>query len=132
MLAASIYKKSKGSLRVLDAMCGCGVRSLRYLVEADADFVLANDANDENREIIENNLSSAEGDKGRWTVRSNEANRVMTECYLQRDFFDLVDVDSFGSDSSFLRSAFSCLKFGGLVYLTSTDGYSSGGHRPHQ
>nr|POE85826.1 trna (guanine(26)-n(2))-dimethyltransferase [Quercus suber] len=57
----------------------------------------------------------------------------MAECYLQRDFFDLIDVDSFGSDSSFfLRNAMNALKLdGGLLYVTSTDGYSSGGHRPH-
>lgn len=61
-----------------------------------------------------------------------EANRVMTECYLQRDFFDLIDVDSFGSDSSFLRSAMNALRLDGLLYVTSTDGFSSGGHRPYQ
>lgn len=132
VLAASLYKKSTGRLRVLDAMCGCGVRSLRYLAEADADFVLANDANDDYRSLIVGNLSSVRDKEGRWVVESNDANRVMTECYLRRDFFDLIDVDSFGSDSTFLRSAFNCLKLGGLLYITSTDGYSSGGHRPHQ
>ncbi|KAK4769528.1 hypothetical protein SAY86_027678 [Trapa natans] len=131
VLAASLYKKCTGRLRVLDAMCGCGVRSLRYLAEADADFVVANDANDDYRSLIVGNMSSVQEKEGRWVVESNDANRLMTECYLRRDFFDLIDVDSFGSDSTFLRSAFSCLKLGGLLYLTSTDGYSSGGHRPH-
>lgn len=135
VLAASLYRKSKGKLRVLDGLCGCGIRSLRYLVEAEADFVLANDANDENRGVICRNLAQVPrgfGDERRWTVTNFEANRVMTECYLQRDFFDLVDVDSFGSDSSFLRSAMNALRLGGLLYVTSTDGFSSGGHRPYQ
>lgn len=96
--------------------------------------MLANDANDENRGLITGNLSqiprSSEGKK-RWVVTHFDANRVMSECYLQRDFFDFIDVDSFGSDSSFLRSAFNALKLNGLVYVTSTDGYSAGGHRPH-
>ncbi|OWM69880.1 hypothetical protein CDL15_Pgr025729 [Punica granatum] len=131
VLAACLYRNSYGRLRVLDAMCGCGVRSLRYLAEAEADFVLANDANDDYRSVIEGNLSRVLDEEGRCTVVSNDANRVMTECYLRRDFFDLIDVDSFGSDSTFLRSAFNCLKLGGLLYITSTDGYSSGGHRPH-
>ncbi|XP_057979386.1 tRNA (guanine(26)-N(2))-dimethyltransferase isoform X2 [Malania oleifera] len=134
VLAASLHKKSNGSLRVLDAMCGCGVRSLRYLVEAEADFVLANDANDDYRRVVLSNLSRVgrgSGDKQRrWAATHFDANRVMTECYLQKDFFDLIDIDSFGSDSSFLRSAYNALKLGGLVYITSTDGYSSGGHRP--
>jgi tRNA (guanine26-N2/guanine27-N2)-dimethyltransferase len=58
------------------------------------------------------------------------ANRLFSECYLQKEFFDLVDIDSFGGDSSFLRSALCVVKIGGLLYLTSTDGRSSGGHRP--
>eukprot|EP00961_Rhodomonas_salina_P276226 3731507-Rhodomonas_salina.1 len=34
-------------IRVLDAMCGAGVRALRYLEEGKASFVHANDANDD-------------------------------------------------------------------------------------
>ena len=62
----------------------------------------------------------------------NDANRLMVESYLNREYFDIVDVDSFGSDSSFLRSAIMVVRDGGLLYLTSTDGFSSGGHRPQQ
>ncbi|XP_061368055.1 tRNA (guanine(26)-N(2))-dimethyltransferase isoform X2 [Gastrolobium bilobum] len=132
VLAASLHKKFNGSLRVLDALCGCGVRSLRYLAEADADFVVANDGNENYGSTIVENLSrvSKEEEK-RWVVTHLEANRVMTEYYLQKSFFDFIDVDSFGSDSSFLRSAINALRIGGLLYVTSTDGYSSGGHRPH-
>ncbi|KAG2730616.1 hypothetical protein I3843_01G296900 [Carya illinoinensis] len=136
VLAASLYKKSKGELRVLDALCGCGIRSLRYLVGAEADFVWANDANDEYRRIISENLSRVVRrgleDERRWTVTHFDANRVMAECYLQREYFDFIDVDSFGSDSSFLRSAMNALKLDGLLYVTCTDGYTSGGHRPCQ
>ncbi|KAK6932932.1 hypothetical protein RJ641_035826, partial [Dillenia turbinata] len=92
--------KSKGNLLVLDALCGCGIWSLRYLVEAKADFVLANDANDNNKCVILHNLP--------------------------RGLFDLIDIDSFGIDSMFMRTAFSALKLDGLLYLTSTDDFSSG------
>ncbi|ESQ44450.1 hypothetical protein EUTSA_v10005995mg [Eutrema salsugineum] len=134
VLSATLYKRSKGSLRVLDAMCGCGIRSLRYLAEADADFVIANDANDANRKVITDNLSKIErgtGDDRRWVVTHMLANKAMIERYMVGDFFDLIDIDSFGSDSAFLRDAFNALRLGGLLYLTSTDGYSSGGHRPY-
>ncbi|CAH8268809.1 unnamed protein product [Arabidopsis lyrata] len=134
ILSATLYKRSNGSLRVLDAMCGCGIRSLRYLVEADADFVMANDANDANRRVITDNLSKVErgvGDERRWVVTHMLANKAMIERYMVADFFDMIDIDSFGSDSSFLRDAFNALRLGGLLYLTSTDGYSSGGHRPY-
>ncbi|KAF9597681.1 hypothetical protein IFM89_021159 [Coptis chinensis] len=134
VLAASLYKKSNGTLRVLDAMCGCGVRSLRYLVQAEADFVWANDANEECKGTILSNFENGGGvleSEGRWVVTHSDANRIMAECYLKRDFFDLIDIDSFGSNSSFFRSAYDSLKLDGLLYVTSTDGFSSGGHRPH-
>lgn len=132
VLAASLQKKANGSLRVLDALCGCGIRSARYLKEAEADFVVANDGNDSYGRIIEENLSRVSAkEEGRWVVTHLEANRVMTDYYMQKNLFDFIDVDSFGSDSSFLRSAIITLKFGGLLYVTSTDGFSSGGHRPH-
>uniref|UniRef100_A0A6N2KY79 tRNA (guanine(26)-N(2))-dimethyltransferase n=1 Tax=Salix viminalis TaxID=40686 RepID=A0A6N2KY79_SALVM len=134
VLAASLYNQSKGKLRVLDALCGCGIRSLRYLMESKADFVLANDANDEHRRVILDNLKRVDrgfGDERKWAVTHLDANRVLSECYLQKDFFDLIDIDSFGSDISlFLRSAMNTLSFDGLLYVTSTDGHSSGGHHP--
>lgn len=135
VLAAALHKKSNGSLRVLDALCGCGIRSLRYLEEADADFVAANDGNENYGSTIVENLSRAKkglANEQRWVLTHLEANRVMTDYYLQKNFFDFIDIDSFGSDSSFLRSAIISLKLGGLLYVTSTDGFSSGGHRPHQ
>ncbi|KAK7317024.1 hypothetical protein RJT34_00903 [Clitoria ternatea] len=132
VLAASLHKKDNGSLRVLDALCGCGIRSLRYLAEAEADFVAANDGNESYESTIVENLSRvSEIEEKRWVVTHLEANRVMMDYYLQKSFFDFIDVDSFGSDSSFLRSAICTLKLGGLLYVTSTDGFSSGGHRPH-
>ncbi|KAL2526798.1 N2 [Abeliophyllum distichum] len=133
VLAAAIYKKSHNALRVLDAMCGCGIRSLRYLAEADADFVMANDANEEYGSVIMGNLERVgkrSEENKRWVVTHSDANRVLTECYLRRDYFDFIDIDSFGSDSSFLRSAMGAVKLDGLLYVTSTDGYTSGGHRP--
>ncbi|KAK9077975.1 hypothetical protein SSX86_002032 [Deinandra increscens subsp. villosa] len=132
VLAAALYKKSNDKLRVLDAMCGCGIRSLRYLAEAKADFVLANDANEDCNGVIVSNLSTVSvEDEGRWKVSHSIANRVLAEKYVEREFFDFIDVDSFGSDSSFFRCALDTVKLGGLLYVTSTDGFSSGGHRPN-
>ncbi|GAA0146640.1 RNA methyltransferase [Lithospermum erythrorhizon] len=134
VLSAALHKKANGTLRLIDAMCGCGVRSIRYLAEAEVDFVIANDANQEYRGLISENLSRVvkgfEEEVKRWEVRHLDANRLMMECYLNKDFYDFIDVDSFGSDSMFLRAAIGAVKLGGLLYLTSTDGYTSGGHRP--
>ncbi|XP_071709600.1 tRNA (guanine(26)-N(2))-dimethyltransferase-like [Rutidosis leptorrhynchoides] len=131
VLAAALHKKSNSKLRVLDAMCGCGIRSMRYLAEAKADFVLANDANEDCNDVIVSNLSSVSSeDEGRWCVNHSVANRLLAERYVERDYFDLIDIDSFGSDSSSIRFALDTVTLGGLLYITSTDGFSSGGHRP--
>jgi hypothetical protein len=55
--------------------------------------------------------------------------RLLAAAYLSEDFFDLVDVDAFGSDTSWLAAALGAMRFGGLLYITSTDGLSSGGAR---
>ncbi|CAI5505444.1 unnamed protein product [Closterium sp. Naga37s-1] len=51
-------------------------------------------------------------------------------CNEQRAFFDLVDVDAFGSDTRFIGPALAATALGGLLYLTATDGFSSAGHAP--
>ncbi|XP_078436266.1 N2,N2-dimethylguanosine tRNA methyltransferase isoform X2 [Wolffia australiana] len=138
VLSAVLHGRALGSsVSVLDAMCGCGVRSLRYLKQAQAGFVWANDADEQHRKTILSNLSRAENgreieEKKRWVVSHADANRVLAESYLHRRFFDLIDIDSFGSNSGFMRAAVAAVKVGGLLYLTSTDGYTSGGHRPQQ
>ena len=59
VLAATVYKQERGILRVLDALGGCGVRSLRYWQESHADYVWLNEGNPENNSIIQNNLAPA-------------------------------------------------------------------------
>ncbi|KAJ7553159.1 hypothetical protein O6H91_06G085700 [Diphasiastrum complanatum] len=148
VLAAAAHKLEKGSLRVLDAMCGCGVRAMRYIMHSGADFVLANDAckqfmlqNLERCSVIgstsiltqshclTDHILTAESSN--WKVTHVDANRLLSSRYLANDYFDLIDVDSFGSSSVCLRSALAAVRHGGLLYVTSTDGVSSGGRRPY-
>jgi tRNA (guanine26-N2/guanine27-N2)-dimethyltransferase len=53
--------------------------------------------------------------------------RLLTSCYLRDDFFDLIDVDCFGSETTSFGAALSAVRYGGMLYLTSTDGFSAGG-----
>ncbi|KAG2499128.1 hypothetical protein HYH03_002711 [Edaphochlamys debaryana] len=61
-----------------------------------------------------------------------DANRLLTNCFMREDYYDLVDVDSFGSETQFLPAAIDAVRFGGLLYLTSTDGFTSSGKRPER
>jgi len=126
VLAAAFYRAQQGQLRVMDAMSGCGVRSLRYVLESGADYVWANEGNGDLRSLIQSNLShslSAE----RYKITHQDANAVFFDCHVRQDFYDLIDVDSFGSPTPTLSTALWAVKIGGLLYLTSTDGRATSG-----
>jgi tRNA G26 N,N-dimethylase Trm1 len=51
-------------------------------------------------------------------------------CALRRQLFDLIDIDSFGGDTSFVGLALGALRYGGLLCLTSTAGPVAAGRDP--
>uniref|UniRef100_A0A0E0DPY3 tRNA (guanine(26)-N(2))-dimethyltransferase n=1 Tax=Oryza meridionalis TaxID=40149 RepID=A0A0E0DPY3_9ORYZ len=132
VLAATLHRRAAGPsapFLCLDAMCGCGVRALRYLAQVGADFVWANDASEALRPVIVGNLSRFErAPDRRWAVSHLDATRLLSERYLRREYFDVIDVDSFGGDAAYIRAALLALRIGGLLYLTSTDWRSARGY----
>lgn len=129
VLAALDYRQRHGELNVLDAMSGCGVRSLRYWLESGADALWANDSNPDVGPTLRHNLRAAIA-QGRCRITHQDANAAFFECYQQRRYYDLVDVDAFGAPGSWLGSSLWATKIGGLLYLTHTDGSSSCGRYP--
>ncbi len=131
ILAAAIYKQETGKLKVLDVMTGCGVRSLRYYLESGADAIWANDSNPEINTILEQNIiNNIPQNKVKITYKN--ANKIFFNCYDNQDYYDLVDVDSFGSPNPYLSTMLWATKIGGLLYLTSTDGRTATGHLPQK
>ncbi len=129
VLAAAVYRSQRGELRVLDAMTGCGVRPLRYQLEANADWVWANEGNPELREVLTRNLHAGMRSRS-YRMTHQDANQIFFTCYQQRDFYDLVDIDCFGSGAPYLSTGLWATRIGGLLYLTSTDMRTTGGHNP--
>jgi tRNA (guanine26-N2/guanine27-N2)-dimethyltransferase len=129
VLAAAVYRQQTGQLRVLDAMTGCGIRVLRYGVEAQADYLWANDGDPEVHFTLRQNLASFL-ERDRWQITHEPISRVLWQCALDRDYYDLIDIDAFGNPADFLPFCLSALRYGGLLYLTSTDGRSISGHFP--
>lgn len=134
ILAALAYRQHpnnpNGRLRVIDAMTGCGVRAVRYLLEAEADYVWANEGNGDLNGLIQTNLQSNLGPQRssrRYHLTHQDASSVFFDAYQRRDFYDLVDVDSFGSPAPMLSTSLWAVKLGGLIYLTSTDGRATSG-----
>lgn len=129
VLAAAVYRAETGKLRVLDAMAGCGVRSLRYLAESGADWAWVNEGNPELAELLQQNLAEEIAADRCWVSHLN-ANKLLCDRYLQEDFYDLVDIDSFGSPMTYATAVLWATKIGGLIYLTSTDGRTIAGLLP--
>jgi tRNA (guanine26-N2/guanine27-N2)-dimethyltransferase len=139
VLAAAIYRQDCGSLKVLDALAGCGVRSLRYLQESNADYLWINEGNPQLNSLLKQNLTEAMRRSLRCAIATDcyqithlDAHRVFFHCYQQRDYYDLVDVDCFGSAVPYLNTMLWATKIGGLMYLTSTDGRTLTGHTPEK
>ncbi|WP_017297213.1 hypothetical protein [Nodosilinea nodulosa] len=128
VLAAAVYRQRHGHLRVLDAMTGCGVRPLRYGLEAGADWIWANEGNPDLAGLLRQNLAVLPASTRQITHR--DANQVFFDCYQQRDFYDLVDIDNFGGPTPYTSTGLWATRLGGLLYLTSTDGRATSGHDP--
>ncbi len=131
ILAATVHRQHTQRLRVLDAMAGCGIRSLRYWTESGADWLWVNDSNPELATVLHENLSKAIA-QGCAQITHQDANRIFFDCYTRQDYYDLVDVDCFGSAAPFLSTSLWSVAIGGLLYLTSTDGRTVGGSPPEQ
>jgi tRNA (guanine26-N2/guanine27-N2)-dimethyltransferase len=122
LLARSLA--ARGPLRVLDAMAGCGIRALRYGLEAGAAAVWANDADPDRLSLVQRHLAGLGG--VRCTART--AQHVLADCLQRQERFELVDLDGFGCPTALLPLALEAVAFDGVLYLASTDGRSPTGH----
>jgi tRNA (guanine26-N2/guanine27-N2)-dimethyltransferase len=131
VLAAAVLRQGLGRLRVLEAMAGCGVRSLRYGCESGADFLWVNDGNPDLAPVLTANLrQNLDALPHRLTL--DNARRLLSRCSGAADYYDLVDVDCFGDAMPELRQALGATRLHGCVYVTSTDGRSLTGHLPNK
>lgn len=113
-------------LTVLDAMCGSGVRALRYIEEGRADFVVANDAdNDLEHERVSNLREHVA--RGAASLSTGDALDSYFSAKLQRRYYDFIDADGFGSGTPHSAEAWFALRLGGLLYLCSTDARTAAG-----
>ena len=116
--------------RVLDAMSGSGVRTLRYVLEGGASFVLANELM-EGEHPLEANLAPLVAD-GRCNVSHSDAIDLYLRGKLDGTRFDMVDVDAFGTGQPHLSEAWYALKAGGLLYICATDSLTTKGENRHK
>jgi tRNA (guanine26-N2/guanine27-N2)-dimethyltransferase len=129
VLAAAVYRQQYPQLEVLDGMSGCGIRALRYALEAKADWLWINEANPEHAAVLQQNLK-AQLPPAQVQVTIGSVRDVLQDCLQQRRYFDLVDLDCFGSPSAYLPDCIRATRLNGLMYLTTTDSRTCEGHNP--
>jgi tRNA (guanine26-N2/guanine27-N2)-dimethyltransferase len=129
VLAAAVYRQQNSCLDVLDGMSGCGIRALRYALEAKADWLWVNEANPEIATVLRQNLT-VQLPQTLFQVTTQSVRHVLQDCLGQRRYFDLVDLDCFGSPAAFLTDCVRATRLNGLMYLTSTDSRTCEGHNP--
>lgn len=125
LLARTIARPER--LRVLDLMAGCGVRSLRYGLEAGATEIWANDADPDRTPWLETNLRGLPA-AAKHRLGSQPARALLVELIGQGRRFDLVDVDAFGWPGSLLPPVIDLLAEGGVLFLAGSHGRVATGH----
>ena len=116
------------ALPVLDLMAGCGIRALRYGLEAGARSVWANDADADRLPWLRHNLQPLAATDCRVRSTALTAQKLLARCLLAERRFGLVDLDAFGCPTPLVAPALEALHFDGVLYLASTDGRSPTGH----
>jgi tRNA (guanine26-N2/guanine27-N2)-dimethyltransferase len=129
VLAAAVYRLQSSQLEVLDGMSGCGIRALRYALEAQADWLWVNEANPEIAPVLQQNLG-AQLCPEQVRVTTQSVRQVLQDCLGQQRYFDLVDLDCFGSPAAYLADCVRVTRLNGLMYVTSTDSRTCEGHNP--
>ena len=117
----------EGPLSVLDLMTGCGIRALRYGLEAGAEEIWANDADTERLPLVRLNLEALPA-KVAWRCSSLNARDLLAGILQSRQRFALVDLDAFRSPAALVPLALEAVAPGGVLYLTSSDGRAATGH----
>ncbi|MBI4214998.1 methyltransferase domain-containing protein [archaeon] len=98
---------------ILDLLCASGARGLQY---AAAGFKVH--LNDASPAAVKAAKANAKKNRLSASFSCEEANRFIHSC---KQRFGAVDVDPFGSPSSFLQHVFRVIERNGIIALTATD-----------
>ena len=132
-------EKFSPALHWLDLMAGCGIRALRWGLEAVKPSLLAsgveqlpelwvNDADLERASLLERNLAPLRQEQISLKLFHQPAEVLLSRAYLDQCRFDLIDLDCFGCPNAFLQPVLQVLASEGLLLLASSDGRSPTGH----
>ena len=125
---ATVTKRME-PLHWLDLMAGCGIRALRWGLEASQACchpprIAVNDADGDRLPLLQHNLSRVAGA----CCSNRSAEQLLSHAHATGQFYDLIDLDGFGQPGALIQPALQTLAFNGILVLASTDGRSPTGH----
>ncbi|MEM2104280.1 MAG: tRNA (guanine(10)-N(2))-dimethyltransferase [Candidatus Bathyarchaeia archaeon] len=122
VLALQVYQRIVNrEISICEPLAGCGVRGIRFAKEVKAvKKVLVNDINEKAYVLARYNVEINRL-RRRITVKNYDANFLLAGYSAPYKRFDVIDLDPFGSPSSFLDSAIRATRDGGLLAVTATD-----------
>ncbi|XP_069739236.1 tRNA (guanine(26)-N(2))-dimethyltransferase isoform X2 [Phaenicophaeus curvirostris] len=111
----------EGGLRVLEALAASGLRSIRFALEVPGlGAVVANDASPRAVALMRRNVAFG-GVGALVTPHMADARTLMYQSKVNREPFDAIDLDPYGSPAPFLDAAVQAVSEGGLLCVTCTD-----------
>lgn len=114
---ANLGKDYKFTL--VDVMSATGLRAVRYLRELDhTEKILANDLDSKAVDLIKINAELNGDTENKIEIHQNDAAALM---YSKPKYFDVVDLDPYGTAIPLIDSAILSCKNNGLVLATFTD-----------
>jgi tRNA (guanine26-N2/guanine27-N2)-dimethyltransferase len=104
---------------LVDVMSATGLRAVRYLKELNhVDKIIANDLDAKAVELIKVNAELNGDTESKIEIHQKDAAELM---YTKMKYFDIVDLDPYGTAIPLIDSAVQACKNNGLVLATFTD-----------
>ncbi|MFX1250230.1 MAG: tRNA (guanine(10)-N(2))-dimethyltransferase [Promethearchaeota archaeon] len=125
LLLAILYSESS-DLTICEPTCGTGIRGIRYALEiGENNEILMNDLNPLATKLTKHNLQKNNQEitnQGCTTnVTTEDAIYLFSKHRNEKQFFDVIDIDPFGSPARYFSSGILALKREGIICFTATD-----------
>ncbi|MFX0211497.1 MAG: hypothetical protein ACFFDT_36295 [Candidatus Hodarchaeota archaeon] len=122
VLRAYSRMNSKTDLRVCEPLCGSGIRSIRYALEAPISSIYCNDINSKAVHITKKNINRLLSTNAKKIQLFNmDCNSFLQKLNVENFVFDFIDIDPFGTPIPFVQNSIRLVTLQGLLAFTATD-----------
>jgi len=113
---------SKSGLIVCEPLCGVGIRSIRYAMEAPTSNIYCNDINFNAVKIAQENINRlSKANSKKIKIFNMEANTFLQTLNTKDIIFDFIDIDPYGTPIPFVHNSIHLITLYGLIAFTATD-----------